>query len=69
MNIIKNPCWTDEEHIEFANLIKANDGYCPCSIVKKMTIRSVCANNSESKKVANVTVVALSRSDLIKNEF
>ena len=27
MSIIKNPTWTDEEHIEFANIIKSNDGY------------------------------------------
>lgn len=28
MSIIKNPTWTDEEHIEFANIIKSNNGYC-----------------------------------------
>lgn len=42
MSIVKNPTWTDEEHIEFANIIKSNGGYFPCSLIKNEDTKCMC---------------------------
>lgn len=42
MSVIKTPTWTDEEHIEFANIVKSNDGYCPCSLIKNEDTKCMC---------------------------
>ena len=42
MSIVKNPTWTDEEHIEFSNIIKSNGGYCPCSLIKNEDTKCMC---------------------------
>ena len=49
MNIVKNPTWTDEEHIEFANIIKSNGGYCPCSLIKNEDTKCMCKEFREQE--------------------
>ena len=49
MSIIKNPTWTDEEHIEFANIIKSNGGYCPCSLIKNEDTKCMCKEFREQE--------------------
>ncbi len=42
MKIKKNPEWSEQEHLDFAQKVKDNDNYCPCSIERTDATRCVC---------------------------
>lgn len=48
MKIIKNPNWTEQQHSDFLNKIKENDGYCPCSLIKDESTKCICEKFIES---------------------
>lgn len=51
MRITKNPKWTDEQHIQFTQKVKENDGYCPCSLIKNDDTKCMCKAFVESDKI------------------
>lgn len=40
--IIKNPEWTKEEQDNFAGVVKDNNNFCPCSIIKDKDHKCMC---------------------------
>ena len=45
LKIIKNP--DIETYIQVSNAIKANNGYCPCSLIKNQDTKCMCKNFRE----------------------
>lgn len=50
MRIKKNPNWTAEQHKQFTQQVKDNQGYCPCSLLKKEDTKCICKAFLEQKK-------------------
>lgn len=50
MRITKNPKWSEEQHAQFAQKIKENDGYCPCSLIKNDDTKCMCKAFIEQSK-------------------
>ena len=42
MKIKTNPSWTDDEVQEFRASVKANEGYCPCRLIKTPETKCMC---------------------------
>ena len=42
MIIMKNPDWSDEQHISFAQKVADNEGYCTCMLLKTNEPRCMC---------------------------
>lgn len=49
MKIIQNPEWSKEEHSSFAQKIKEENGYCPCSLLKNDDTKCPCKEFREQE--------------------
>ena len=49
MRITKNPKWTDEQHIQFTQKVKENDGYCPCRPIHTPETKCMCKDFLEQE--------------------
>lgn len=49
MKIIQNPEWSEDEHKLFAQKIKENNGYCPCSLLQNDDTKCPCKEFREQE--------------------
>lgn len=50
VRVINNPEWNEEEIEAFKQKIKANDGYCPCALMKTKDTKCMCLEFREMIK-------------------
>ena len=49
MKVVKNPKWTEEQHIQFKAKVIENNGYCPCKLLKTEDNKCMCKEFLESE--------------------